>query len=220
MTKSRNILRPRQAWSEADLQLLRQRYPDTQTVELARMIGRPIEHVYKKAGQLGLSKSEAFKASELSGRMKPGSMIGLATRLKPGGTSWNKGKPFPSRGRSAETTFKPGQRGTRWVPIGSERVNKYGYLVRKVAETGRYDKDWKFVHRLNWEAAHGPVPKGHLVAFNDGNKSNTDVGNLVLRTKAEHIAIHTIANYPPALRSAVHLVAKIRRKVNEQSDDR
>jgi hypothetical protein len=36
-----------------------------------------------------------------------------------------------------------------------------------------------------WEAAHGPIPPGHIVIFLDGDKTNCDLSNLRLVTQAE-----------------------------------
>ncbi len=58
-----------------------------------------------------------------------------------------------------ETMFKKGQVGTRFMPIGSERINADGYLDRKVSATGYPPRDWVAVHRLLWIEHHGPIPK-------------------------------------------------------------
>ena len=44
----------------------------------------------------------------------------------------------------------------------------------KVADPNK----WKLKQRVVWESAHGPVPKGSCIIFLDGNKQNTDLGNL------------------------------------------
>lgn len=66
-------------------------------------------------------------------------------------------------------------------PIGS--IHKKGKWSRiKVAQPDV----WKPLHVYTWEQNNGPVPEGMIVAAKDGNASNVDMGNLCLRTKAEH----------------------------------
>jgi hypothetical protein len=76
VTKSRNILPPRQAWTAAELQLLRQRYPSERTSDLAQTLGRPVAHVYARATHLGLRKNAVFQASDKSGRIFKGGTLG------------------------------------------------------------------------------------------------------------------------------------------------
>jgi len=65
----------------------------------------------------------------------------------------------------AATQFKKGDRlgaaQHNYVPIGSLRVSKDGYLERKVTDDPSFvpNRRWVSVHRLVWEAAHGPVPQ-------------------------------------------------------------
>lgn len=192
-------------------------YADTLSTLLAQALERPVAQVYAKAGAMGLHKSAEFQASDASGRLVTGGALGVRTRFQQGQQPWNKGTNFKAGGRSVETRFKRGDRGTKWVPIGSERVNADGYLDRKVSDTGKCNVDWKGVHRIVWEQLHGPIPRGHLVAFKDGNKRNTDPANLVLRTRQEHMSQNTIANYPPELRHAMRLVAKVQRKLDDRT---
>jgi hypothetical protein len=75
--------------------------------------------------------------------------------------------------------FKPGHNS---APIGKEYLNKVtGYLMVKIDSPDI----WKAKHILIWEAANGPVPEGYAVIFADGNKSNFDLDNLLLVSRAE-----------------------------------
>ncbi|MEN6487843.1 MAG: HNH endonuclease [Smithella sp.] len=65
------------------------------------------------------------------------------------------------------TQFKKGNKPANWVPIGTERTNRDGYVEVKIAD-GRLNKNWKAKHIFIWETANGPVPKGHVVIFGDG----------------------------------------------------
>jgi hypothetical protein len=66
-------------------------------------------------------------------------------------------------------------------PIGSEYVDCSG---RWLIKTGQPDV-WKSKHIVIWEAANGPVPKGHFILFADGDRSNFDLDNLLLVSRPE-----------------------------------
>ena len=71
------------------------------------------------------------------------------------------------------------------LPIGTERW-KDGYLYVKVADIPLPKKftvmqlreNWVQKHRLVWESVHGKIPKGKLVIFLDGDRSNFAPENL------------------------------------------
>jgi hypothetical protein len=76
----------------------------------------------------------------------------------------------------------------RALKTGTEIKNN-GYTYVKIA-----DPDvWKPKHRLIWEKANGPVPKGHVIMFADGNKSNFDLSNLLLVSKKALMTMNTHA---------------------------
>jgi hypothetical protein len=101
---------------------------------------------------------------------------GLTGRFEKGHEPYNKGQKRGNLPGMERTQFKPGHMPHNHRPVGSERVNRDGYRERKIAEP----KTWRAVHVLNWEAAHGPVPKGHKVIFKDGNRANPELANLLL----------------------------------------
>lgn len=109
---------------------------------------------------------------------------GLDCKFKKGWTSHNKGKHMTPEQfeKCKKTMFKKGQLGINHKPIGSERFDKDFYVMIKYAEPNK----WKLKHRWVWEQHYGPIPKGMLVTFKDGDKSNLDINNLMLCTKGEH----------------------------------
>lgn len=185
MTKSRGIL-VRVRWTPEDDALLRELYPDTRTADVAARLGRKLGPVYQRAQKLGLSKSAAFLASPASGRTN--GRQGIGTRFVKGQTPHNKGKPFPRRGRMAETQFKKGNRtgaaNRNYQPIGTERLNEDGYLERKIHDGVPMQSRWRLVHLLRWEAINGPIPKGMALKSLDGNRQNTDLDNWTLIPRA------------------------------------
>jgi hypothetical protein len=204
----------RHPWTPAQEQLLRRMYPDTPTAEIARRIGVSVRSVYSKAHALGLRKTPEFFASAESGRMQPGSRLGEKTRFRKGGLSWNKGlKGWCVGGRSVETRFKPGNRPHTWQPIGTERITKDGYRQRKMTETGYPPRDWVMVHRIVWEAHHGPIPKGRVVVFHNGDRQDCRIENLELISRKELAQRNSIHRFPPALREVIHIKKGLTRRI-------
>jgi hypothetical protein len=223
MTKSRGILK-RIRWTAEDFAILDREYPDTPTGIIATLLERPLHTVYQAARRRGLSKSEAFKASEASGRMlKGGVHRGEATRFKPGQISHNAGirSPGYAPGRMAESQFKKGQRSSNWLPVGSTRINADGYLDVKVTDSGYPPRDWKGVHRLVWQEANGPIPRGHVVVFRKG-RATTDpaaitVDALELLTRIELMKRNSYHNrYPKEIGLAIQLKGALTRQINRR----
>lgn len=138
---------------------------------------------------------------------------GLTGHFPSGHRPWNTGVKH-STGWSA-TRFQPGRMPPTYRPVGSERVdNKDGYLWVKIADP----KTWRPKHLVIWEQAHGPVPKGHVVIFADGNRRNLDLDNLVIVTRAELAQLNKnglIAKDAELTRVGVGLT-KLRLKVAER----
>ena len=168
MTKSRGILPPRKVWNDAEIKLLKTRYPNERAEDIAKDIGCSIDLVYAKANRLGLKKSEAFKSSLASGRLD--GKIGAHARFQKGHQTWNKGTHYVAGGRSADTRFKKGNISHTKVPVGTTVMATDGYLKAKVAEPNK----WKWLHRMRWEELHGPIPKWMMLVFKDGNRMNCD----------------------------------------------
>lgn len=107
-------------------------------------------------------------------------ITGRTGYFQKGHVPYNKGAHICPAG-CEKTQFKPGNIPANHRPVGSERINVDGYTEVKVAEP----KKWRMKHVLIWEAANGPLPRGHAVIFGDGDKTNFNPDNLVLVTRAE-----------------------------------
>jgi len=209
MTKSRGILPPRRAWTQAELGQLRVLYPDNTAAEVARQLACEVQRVYSMAQRLGLKKSTAFQASAASGRLD--GVKGEATRFRPGAVPWSAGKKgLDMGGRSHATRFTKGITPHNHLPVGTELVKSIGYLYVKVAEPNK----WVAKHQLVWTAENGPVPSGHVLAFRDRNRMNCAIGNLELITRSELQARNSIHNKSPELGRLVQLKGQITRQVN------
>ncbi|EHF11135.1 MULTISPECIES: HNH endonuclease signature motif containing protein [Pseudomonas] len=76
-------------------------------------------------------------------------------------------------------------------------------------------RDWKGIHILLWEEHFGPIPTGHCVCFKDNNKQNVVIDNLELITRAERMRRNSIHRYPPELKSAIRVISKLKRTIQE-----
>ena len=75
-------------------------------------------------------------------------------------------------------------------PVGYERITKDGYIEVKIKMRPSHpdcNDNFKAKHRIVWEEANGPIPKGYKLTFLDGNKQNCSLENLDLITNAEHL---------------------------------
>ena len=109
---------------------------------------------------------------------------GRTGQFAPGQAPPNKGvKGWQAGGRSAETRFKPGRpahEARNYVPIGSVRFTREGYMERKVTDDPSLApaRRWVAESRVVWEAANGPIPDGHVIVFLDGDRLNCALDNL------------------------------------------
>lgn len=86
-----------------------------------------------------------------------------------------------------KTSFKKGERPLNWVPIGTERINRQGYVMVKVQEHGHYGQRWKLKSRIVWEQHHGrKLGPNDNIMFLDGDRQNLSIDNLKLIDDAEH----------------------------------
>lgn len=114
-----------------------------------------------------------------------------------------------------ETQFKKGHRPYNWVPIGSTRVTNDGTLQLKITDTEHTPRDWKSVHSLLWEGYNGPMPKGHIVVFHNGNDRDFRIENLELITRAENMRRNSIHNLPKALADVCRILGVLNRHTNK-----
>lgn len=156
---------------------------------------------------LGLNQITAFiKANKFSS--------GLTGRFPPGHVPVNKGLKGASAGGWEPTQFKKGHRPANYKPVGTERVNGEGYIDIKIADPAK----WKPKHKIIWEEANGPIPKGHCLVFGDRNKLNTDLDNLILVTRAQLVRLNQnnlISTHADLTRTGL-IVADIYTKISKR----
>lgn len=140
-------------------------------------------------------------------------------KLKTGFTGrFEKGRVSPQKGmkqtdfmtpegiaNSTKTRFKKGQEAHNHKPVGSERVNVYGYIEIKIAEPNVYE----YKHRVIYEKEKGPIPENHCIIFRDNNKLNCSIDNLLCISKSEQAVIncHGLNRYSGELKDTALLIA-------------
>lgn len=221
--KKLGIQRQRAIWSVADEAVMRAEFPNTRTADLAARLGRETVAVQNFAYKLGLRKSQAFLYGPESGRLHAGEPRGVEFRFQPGQTPSNKGlrRKGWGPGRMRETQFKKGaprsgKAALVYQPVGAERISADGYLERKVNDDLPFNRRWRAVHALLWEATHGPVPAGHSVAFKNRDKTDIRLDNLELVSRAELMRRNTVHNYPKPVVQAIHALGALTRQIRQR----
>lgn len=136
---------------------------------------------------------------------------------------FSKGSIPPNKGKKKywvggeETQFKKGNKAYNWVPIGTERINKDGYIEIKVQD-GKLQKNWRGKHIVIWEAANGPLPKGGAIIFGDSNNRNFDIDNLILVSRKQLLVLNRhklIQNNADLTRTGV-IIADLYSKISDR----
>lgn len=128
----------------------------------------------------------------------------------------NKGKKMPAETyeKVAATMFRKGHIPKNHRPVGSERVNTYGYTEVKVAEPNK----WQLKHRMVWEAANGKIPRGHIVIFRDNDKTNTDIDNLMLIKRETHATLNHLGlcEFTGEFKDTAVAIAELKNMTNQK----
>lgn len=119
------------------------------------------------------------------------------------------GEAFGRTRQSVYDTFK--RRGLKLRGKVFLAAIEYGgrkFTSQKTGGRHRYLRDTihraktRYLHHLVWEEHHGPIPKGHKIAFRDGNHLNVAMGNLELLTNSEQVRKYAAKGQNAATKSA------------------
>lgn len=201
----------RLVWTNDMDAVIREHYPCKQTSDVADMLRLTPKQVLCRAKRLGLHKNPDV----IAGIRENGMFL-------KGHVPFNKGmkqQEFMTAEqieKTKATRFVKGQVPMNIKEIGYERVNVDGYVEVKT------EKGFVLKHRMIWEKHNGPIPKGHIVRFKNGNKLDIRIENLELVTCAQNMKDNTIHNYPPEIKTAIRSIANINRRIKkyEQTNNR
>lgn len=215
------------AWRQDELALLRSMYPHLYADDVAALLGRSTKSVHQRARAMGVGKSAEFeRAHRQLQHLRAVHNEGVRrAQFKPGQAPWNKGKAGST---GLHPNCRKGWFGPRapheahnWLPIGTLRIGRDGQLERKVSDDRSRPpaRRWVSVARLVWEAAHGPVPPGHIVVFRDPRQRTTDEAGitpdlLACITLAQNMRRNSLAERAPELHRLVQLKGCITRQAN------
>lgn len=188
-------------WTECQLRILQEHYATMPMPWLEVKTRHQRDSIENKAHELGLHKTQEYKRE--MGRVAAQRPGAVANRFKKGQAPSNKGKRqadfMSAEGieRTKATRFQPGQRPHNTRPVGYERIDDDGYVLIKT------DEGEKMVlkHRHIWRQHHGEIPRGMIVTFRDGDRTNCDIANLELISRAEAVRRNT-ARMTPEQRKA------------------
>lgn len=162
----------------------------------------PEEDAFLRANYLHMNNAELYEALDLPPCPAPKTAISNRMRrlnlvrpdavreklqtdsyFKKGHVPFNKGRYMRV---SQRTEFKKGNLPANTLYDGAIRVR-----VHKRTQTSyKYIRvalgKWELLHRYNWQQAHGPIPKTHIVIFKDGDTLNCELENLDLISKADN----------------------------------
>jgi hypothetical protein len=110
--------------------------------------------------------------------------------------------------------FKKGTVPPNTQPIGTihQRKDTGGKMYQYIKLA---DSKWEQLNRYTWEQHNGPIPKGMVVVYKDGNYLNNDIDNLMMITKKENMARNTIQRLPKELQQVMRLKCKLIKKINK-----
>ena len=139
------------------------------------------------------------------------------------GKTWDEYMSPEAQERSRTTTFKKGQiPHNGGTPIGTVRIRHdhknrgaKPYAWEKVAQPNV----WRMKHVVEWERHNGPVPKGCMVAFANGDTMNWSIDNLVLEMRAQHAVKNRwgLHGYDKESAEAYNKIADIKSEIRKRS---
>lgn len=172
----------RRKWTIEEDNYLIANYSDAPFDKMLSDLDRTYHGLVGRVRFLKLKRSKEYLQSLVTEQMLE---EGKKTRFKKGEKSWNKGTKGLTSGNKG--SFKKHRKPHNLKPIGSERVRKDGYIEIKYKNEYGAKSNYDLKHRLVWLQCNGPIPKGYVVSFKDGDVANCDIENLFLLSKQDNI---------------------------------
>lgn len=201
-------------WTDEATRILKEKYHNTNTEELARSMGYSRYTLYNRANKLGLKKDREFL---LSCCFQPGSKAGIAYRFPKGHTPTNKGKKMDPelKERIRHTFFSQGHKPKNTLFDGAVTIrhlhSERGSLPYKYIRIS--EGKWQELHRHIWEKANGPVPSGYNIVFKNSDTLDCRLENLECISNQELMKRNTFHQWPEELAQVIKLNNKIKKQL-------
>lgn len=205
----------RRFWTQEEDEIMRKEYPNEWSEVIADKLNRTVRSVYSRANTLGLHKSVEFQKVMKEYYSEHIKEVGKTTRFRKGLIPTNKGKKIEEYmspeaiAKVRKTTFKKGHVPANHKPIGHQRITKEGYIEMKVEEPNVFE----LLHRWLWVKYNGPIPKGTIITFINGDKKDVRIDNLQMLSMKDNMKRNTIQRYPEELKEMIRLTGKLNRKI-------
>ena len=195
----------------------KQLYPVTLAADLAKRYNCSVYKIYNLQEQTGIVKDKQWIAERARMRTNNPEHASQKYRYKKGREPENKGKKQTEYmspeaiARTVPTRFKKGNIPQNHKPVGSERIDRDGYIWVKTAEPALYE----LKHRVVWRQHFGEIPRGHNIQFKDGNRQNFDINNLYMISRAQQLKYENsyLARYPDEIIEVIKTKAVLNRTI-------
>lgn len=191
--------RPARPFTQQDDDFIRANIDLLPSTKIAEKLGRIPNVIRGRYKKLGIAPSDAARAKfQESGRFKKGqASINKGVKMSPEVYEKVKG-----------SFFKKGNKPFNLKTDGYRSVDSNGYERIKI------NGQFQFTHVYLWTNEHGPIPKDHIVIFIDGDKSNLQLSNLEVISKAEQaVRNRWVAKYPREIQRVEYLRMQLKQKI-------
>lgn len=142
-------------------------------------------------------------------------------RYQKGNVPWTKGTKGVCKPNSG--SFKKGHKPANKKKLGHIRIcPKDGYILVRVrrkrnALPGKKENNYRHKHVVDWEAVNGKIPKGMILRFKDGDKTNISLDNLILITRVMNVRLNQNGYHeaPDELKPAIWSTSELQSKIGE-----
>lgn len=195
-------------------QLIRM-YPSHDTADLAAMFGLSPQQVALKAASLGVRKTPEFIA-----RLQQEQIEKIKKyQYKAGDTSWNKGKKglIPITDAMRSSMFRKGHTplNTKFDGCVVVRPDKRGVPQKFIRVSA---KRWESLARWNYRHHIGPISKGKVIRFRDGDSLNCEPENLECITNTLNMLLNSKRGYSRPVAEVKEVICHIKKEIKERHE--
>jgi hypothetical protein len=178
--------------------IIHKNYKKMLYAEIAKIIGTTESKVCNYINRTGLRLTE----KEYERRKSIG-------KFKLGQIAWNAGLSLPNKPNSGQ--FQKGSKPPNTKPDGHVTLRHHKRTGEKYLFIKISDRNWKLLHRHNWEIVNGTVQKKYVLRFKDGDTLNCNIENLELISMKENLKRNSlIKRNDPVIHSDRYVAARMK----------